>query len=295
MSNGNGFKSIMPDETINNVKPIGGTNSSICNCVVFRMDDIQDYWLNTVQTAVMDTFVTQNKTLSLGLIMNATGSDPQILEKINQGLEKQLFELDIHGWEHVNYSALNEREQYDLLLKSKEKIQDLFGVTTTVFIPPLSVFNNGTLKAMERLGINILSSDIPEESKFNLKKSIFNITNVSMGIAKKHHSEGFEREKGAFHIPATIFFMDYQNGGWIKIPVKEILNNVTNNIKDYGYAVIVLHPQDFALYTNTTKVPRVIPANSVDHNEISDLSEILYNLQSNNIRVVTFEDIIAHK
>jgi hypothetical protein len=27
--------------------------NSKCNCIVFRLDDIQDYWLNSVQSAVI--------------------------------------------------------------------------------------------------------------------------------------------------------------------------------------------------------------------------------------------------
>jgi len=254
------------------------------------MDDIQDYWLNNVQTTVMDTFLSQNKTLSLGLIVNEVGNDQQVLEKINQGLEKHLFELNIHGWDHVNYTTLDEKKQYESLLKAREKILELFGVFSHVFIPPQSVFNNETLNAMYRSGINIISSDLLEESKLYQNKSIFNIHNVSMDLAKIYRSQGNEMNNKIYHSPAKIFFKDYQNSSWIEIPVNEILINVANNIKEYGYAVIVLHPQDFTLNSDTTGDT---PINSIDNKELSDLLDVFYNLESEKIRIVGFEEIIS--
>jgi hypothetical protein len=116
-----------------------------------------------------------------------------------------------------------------------------------------------------------------------------------MDKAKKYQNKGKEMGSRIDHIPATIFFKDYQNGSWVKISVNEILINVANNIEEYGYAVIVLHPQDFAWYTDTSEVPRVTPTDSIDYQEISDLLDILYNLQSDNRRIVGFEEILSYK
>jgi hypothetical protein len=58
------------------------TNNSKCNCVVFRMDDIQDYWLNSVQSAVMDLFLSKGQNLSLGLITHAVGNDSKIVDNL---------------------------------------------------------------------------------------------------------------------------------------------------------------------------------------------------------------------
>src|SRR5205085_264247 len=88
------------------------TNTSTtasCRCIVFRMDDIQDYWLNSVQVAVMNLFLSKNQSLSLGLIMHIAGNDSTIVDKVNEGFHKGLFELDLHGWDHINYTQLNEQ------------------------------------------------------------------------------------------------------------------------------------------------------------------------------------------
>jgi peptidoglycan/xylan/chitin deacetylase (PgdA/CDA1 family) len=272
-----------------NKSKIGNIPAS-CNCVIFRMDDIQDYWLNSVQNKVMDVFLNHNQTLSLGLIMHMVGNDSKIVEKVKEGLHKGLFELDIHGWNHVDYTKLSEREQKDSLSKANEKMQKVFGRNSSIFITPLSVFNNKTLNAMADLKINILSSDIPTETKFDQNKSIF--------IAQdKSHDKLSNRlqiinNTKIYHIPATVFFKDFQKGQWVKTPIDEILKDITKNIAKYGYAVIVLHPQDFALFTGKSGASVVTYINSIDRNEILDLSKILDYLLSNNIKIKGFGDII---
>ncbi|MBI1828104.1 MAG: hypothetical protein HYR87_01290 [Thaumarchaeota archaeon] len=49
-----------------------------CHCVAFRLDDIQDYWLNKVQTAIVDTFQEKNASLTIGIIGNSFGGDVKL-------------------------------------------------------------------------------------------------------------------------------------------------------------------------------------------------------------------------
>ena len=182
-----------------------------CNCVVFRMDDIQDYWLNSAQTAVMDLFLIKNQTLSLGLIMNSVGNDTKIIDKIKEGVSKGLFEPGIHGWDHIDYTNLTEKEQKESLLKSNKKMQQIFGEKSLIFIPPLSVFNNQTLNSMMELGINVISSDIPEENKFTEGKSIF-LQNRYQDIKNDKMLKQKDVDQKIYHLPATVFFKDYEKG-----------------------------------------------------------------------------------
>jgi hypothetical protein len=263
-----------------------------CNCVIFRMDDIQDYWLNSVQNKVMDVFLNHNQTLSLGLIMHMVGNDSKIVEKVKKGLHKGIFELDLHGWDHVDYTKLSEKEQKDSLSKANEKMQKVFGRNSSIFITPLSVFNKNTLNAMAGLRMNILSSDIPTETKFDQNKSIF----IAQDNSHDKLSNGLQiiNNTKIYHIPATVFFKDFQKGQWVKTPIDEILKDITKNIAKYGYAVIVLHPQDFALFTGKSGSSEVSYINSIDRNEIFDLSKILDNLFSNNISIKGFGDVIKY-
>ena len=143
------------------------TSTSVvsCKCIVFRLDDIQDDWLDSVQMAVMNLFMSKNQSLSVGLITHSVGNDSELVDTVKEGFHKGLFEIDLHGWDHVNYTQLNEKEQKDSLLKANAKIERLFGTKSIVFIPPYDTFNNNTIKAIRELGIRIISSGSAEEDR----------------------------------------------------------------------------------------------------------------------------------
>lgn len=253
--------------------------NTACNCVVFRMDDVQDYWLKAVQMAAMNLFMSKNQSVSLGLIMHHVGNDSKIVNKVNEGLlNNGLFELDIHGWDHINYTKLPENEQHNSLYKANVKMHSLFRTKSIVFIPPYDEFNNGTLKAMSALGIRIISSGPHEENAFNQNRSVF----VANTNASKEAKPAL-----IYHLPSTIFFKYFKNGKWVGTPLKDIIGNVTTNIAKYGYAVVVIHPQDFANYVNGSFV------NSIDQKEISDLSQLMDLFISRGIHIVPFNKVVG--
>jgi peptidoglycan/xylan/chitin deacetylase (PgdA/CDA1 family) len=253
------------------------------------MDDIQDYWLNSAQVAVMNLFLSKNQSLSLGSIMHLVGNDSKIVDKIKEGFHKGLFELDLHGWDHINYTKLNEQQQRDSLSKANAKMERLFGTKSIVSIPPYGIFNNDTLKAMGQLGIKIISSGPPEENRFDQNRSIFVANGSKATIAHANNKGRINESTTIYHLPATIFFKDFQDNKWVKIPLKDIIGNVTRNIGVYGYAVIVLHPQEFAKSVNATTF-----GNSIDQKEILDLSKLIDFFLSNNIRIMTFDKITKY-
>ena len=91
-----------------------------------------------------------------------------------------------------------------------------------------------------------------------------------------------------YHLPAmTSFKDDNGNGTWIKIPIQTILSDVDDSINRYGYAVVLLHPQNFAKMENNVFV------DTVDENEIKDLSLLMYQMKSEHLRITTFENVIG--
>jgi peptidoglycan/xylan/chitin deacetylase (PgdA/CDA1 family) len=252
-----------------------------CNCVVFRMDDLQDYWLNKAQVSVMDLFLSKNQSLSLGLIVNGIGNDSLVINKIDEGLRKGLFELGIHGWNHTDYTQLTGKEQKESLNKANEKINSLFDIKSDIFIAPEGAFNNETLKAMKELDIKVISNAIWAENEFDAGKSIFNETS---NITTNQHNETTNQSQ-AYHIPGTISFTDYKNGSWTLNSIKNIINNATTNIDTYGYAVVVLHPQDFVKMENGEFV------DELDENKTKILSKLINTLRSNEINLSTFSNI----
>lgn len=258
-----------------------------CNCVIFRMDDIQDYWLNSAQVAVMNLFLSKNQSLSLGLVMHTVGNDSKIINKVGEGYHKGLFELALHGWDHVDYTKLSEQEQQYSLQKANEKMKQLFGRTSNIFIPPNDPFNDDTMNAMRRLHIQILSSVEYEENNLNHNESVF----VANGNESVYHTSNYNNvaNESIYHIPGTILFKDYVHGLWEKTPIDKILNAISANIEKYGYAVVVIHPQDFVKVDGKGKF-----TNIADKSESNDLSFLVNSVLSRNIHIASFSKLLRY-
>src|SRR5574341_533686 len=73
-----------------------------CNCVAFRLDDIQNYFLNNAQVEIINTFQKNNANLTVGVIGNYFGEDPVITNFLKERLENGTPKIEIanHGWNH---------------------------------------------------------------------------------------------------------------------------------------------------------------------------------------------------
>jgi peptidoglycan/xylan/chitin deacetylase (PgdA/CDA1 family) len=255
--------------------------SSPCKCVVFRMDDVQDNWIEAAQLVGMNLFTSRNQSLTIGLIMNETGGDPRIIHTIQGGTSKGLFELALHGWDHVDYTKLSEQQQQYSLKRANEKMQQLFGNTSNIFITPYGTFNNDTIKAMDQLGIKILSAATYSESSFDKNSSIFNANN--------NYKSNQSQQSTVYHMPAMSFFKDDLHGKMpIKTPVEKILSDVDSNIKKYGYSVIVFHPQDFV---KTDQHGNVVNK-TLDIGQVKDLSRLVDSILSKHIQITSFSKLL---
>ena len=228
------------------------------------MDDIQDYWLSQGQLGPMDLFISKNQSLILGLIMHSIGNDTKIINKVREGYQKGLFELALHGWDHIDYSNLSAQEQQYSLQKANEKMKNLFGSSSKIFIPPMDSFNNDTLNIMNRLGISIVSSKLYFENFFNHNHSVFVADgNPYNKILNK-----------PIHIPGAVTFKKYLNNGtWVRTPQTELMNIISDTIERYGYAVIILHPQEFVNVDQRRQFVNVL--NESEIKELSGLMDLI--------------------
>jgi peptidoglycan/xylan/chitin deacetylase (PgdA/CDA1 family)/3D (Asp-Asp-Asp) domain-containing protein len=252
-----------------------GTAKSNCNCVVFRMDDIQDYWLKSAQLATMSQFISRNQSLTVGIIMKDTGNDTEIVNKVKEGSDSGLFELAVHGWNHTDYTKLTEEEQRKSLEDSNKKMIELFGNGSEIFIPPLNAFDNATINAVQQANMKILDANSSSFDELQLKGDNESGAPSSIQIPSKDF----------FYIPSTISFTDYYQDRPFKNSVQNIFNNVTQSINTNGYAVIIIHPQDFAKIENGTFTQ------ALDENETNDLSRLIDLILSNNIRLGSFSEV----
>lgn len=243
-----------------------------CRCVVFRLDDVNSDFLTKVQLNVMDQFISQNQSVSLGLIMHRIEPTSPVVAKVQEGKQKGLFELDLHGWDHVDYSQLSKEEQLGTLQQASDKMNIIFGQHSQVFIPPYNKFNGDTIGVLQSVGVRIFSSDTSAD-----KNPYFIANGMNEGRS----------DMMLYHLPAiTSFKDDNGNGTWIKVPIQTILNNVDDSVNRYGYAVILLHPQNFAKMQNNVFV------DTVDENEIKDLSLLMYQIKSEHLKITTFANVV---
>jgi len=251
------------------------------------MDDVQDSWIETAQLATMNLFISKNQSLTLGLIMNGIGNDTKIIGRVNNGYHNGLFELALHGWDHVDYTKLNEKQQQESLKLANEKMLRLFGNRSDIFITPYGPFNNGTIYAMNQLGVKILSAALPSESVFDKNSSILNLNNRNVTT---NYNQTSTPAAAVYHIPAMTFFKnDEHNKRATKTPINEILSIVDNTIKKFGYSVIVFHPQDFV---KTDQNGNVVNS-ALDTNQLKDLSRLIDSILSKGIKIVSFSKLIS--
>lgn len=230
-----------------------------CNCVAFRLDDIQDYWLNDVQIEVMEIFDKKNLPLTIGIIGNQFGEDPKIFSYVNQSTSKNLFEIANHGWNHENFTEFDLQIQTLLIKQTNNKLLKMFGDMPSVFIPPYNEFNNNTISAMKENNITHFSSSITISSPpFPLENSLL------------------------YHFPEAAYTGKLAPSSTLFVPVnhKLTLAQIYQSISDYGFAVVMMHPQDFSLLENGDH------SNQINWNQIRELEILLDTIQIQGLHVV---------
>jgi peptidoglycan/xylan/chitin deacetylase (PgdA/CDA1 family) len=255
-----------------------GAAPSNCSCVVFRMDGIQDYWISAGQLGVMNQFMIRNQSLTLGIAMADIGEDPDIIGNVKRGVDGGLFELATHGWNDTDHTTLSEEQQRNSLNDSNTKMITLFGNAPEIFIPPFDAFNDDTINAMRQVDMKILSANT---SSFNELQLIANNESSTL-------SSDPIQSKTIFYVPSTISFKDYFDDQYRRNSVEDIFNNVTQSIGAYGYAVVVINPQDFMITDANGDA-----TDTLDVNEVTDLSRLIDLIISNNIHIGSFTEITA--
>ncbi|MGI0087702.1 MAG: polysaccharide deacetylase family protein [Nitrosotalea sp.] len=251
---------VLPQINSTTTSPQSSHPPAICNCVAFRIDNIQDYWLDNVQAKVIDTFYQKNAEQTLGIIGNAFGNDSKLVDKIKA--ESGDMDIAINGWNFEDFTALGMQQQSLLLDQSEQKISSLFGVTPSVFIPPYGKADNNTFYAMSNSSIIFLSASPgiipppPLEEKFHLFP-----TNVILGNGINTNETDLSKIKNAISnygfAVATLNFQDYaQNNGTDKINLPNAtkiqkLGDLIDEIENDGIKIVMIKKIDNQTYTKT--------------------------------------------
>lgn len=260
------FAEVNHDELIDKSNQELGETSSLqsCNCVAFRFDDVQGYWLNDVQIAVMETLEKKNVPLTIGIIGGEQfqfGNDRKITNFVKDRLltEKSLIEIANHGLNHENFGTFDKQTQNDLIIKSNERISDILGITPKVFVPPFNEFNNDTINVLQQNNFTHFSSML-ETSKLP-----YLFENVPVYHFPETSTTGiFNREIGVFK----------------KISNQETLDFIEISLIKYGFAVVTMHPQEFSIIKDGTYT------NQVNRRYIDDLKVLIDEIQNSGVKIV---------
>jgi len=235
-----------------------------CNCVAFRLDDIQDYWINDVQIEIMEIFNEQDIPLTIGIIGSEIGEDTQIVSYINQSIPSNLLEIANHGWKHEDFTEYDKETQSQLIKNTNEQLQNIFGVTPTVFIPPYNEYNNDTISAMNENGIIHFSSST-------------NIANPPYPM--------MDAQLYSFPAGASTGELYLENSLFTGINHKLTLSQIQKSISQYGFAVIMMHPQDFSVIEGEEHL------NQINWNQIRELELLLDRLKIAELDIVPISKI----
>jgi peptidoglycan/xylan/chitin deacetylase (PgdA/CDA1 family) len=235
-----------------------------CNCVAFRLDNVQDYWLDNAQIGLIDTFKQKDASLTLGIIAKVFGNDSKLVNDVkNQvSVNNQSNDVGINGWDFEDFTSFNETQQKSLLEQSKSRLVSIIGVTPSIFVPPYGKVNQDTFQAMQDSGIYYVTGTSYVTLPPNITNNIHNI-------------------------PATVFtgYYHLENGSLELATDDMIMSQIQASIQNYGFADVTLNFQDYALNNGTLKV------NSPDSSQIEKLESLIDMVRSNGLRIVKVSEI----
>ena len=223
--------------------------SSSCQCVAFRLDDVQDYWLDSVQTKIIDTFQQKNASLTIGVIGNHIGQDPKIVNDIKSKLGKTpVLEIANHGWNHEDFTQFSREQQTMFMSNTNDKISDVFGIVPSMFIPPFDTVNSDTMIAFLENNFEFISADVSQDAP----------------------SQAANNSR-VYHVPGTTQTSNLSSNGnvWTHLDNQHLLVTIMSDIQKYGYSVIILHPPEYAIKIHSHYT------NEIDKTQIQNLGLLL--------------------
>ncbi|WP_299293249.1 polysaccharide deacetylase family protein [Nitrosopumilus sp.] len=196
-----------------------------CNCVVFRFDDVQDYWLADTQVQIIELFAEKQVPLTIGVIGSLIGEDQRISSVIEKNVEEANIEIANHSWNNDVVTTLDEITVEKYIQDTNTRIIEEFGVTPTTFIPPQNIYDDSTVEILKNNGFTVLSSHSDEINTLTLDPESFYIIPAITETAKLVNNDT----------------------EWQMVENSEIISKIQNSVSKNGYAIVMMHPQEFSL------------------------------------------------
>jgi len=238
-----------------------------CNCVAFRLDDIQDFFLTVPQKAMIDLFKEFKVPITVGVIGDYFGKDTSIVDYIRATMDNVAnnpqscfqFEVANHGFQHEDFTLYSQSEQVTLLANSNARISTELGVVPKTFIPPFNKFNQDTIAALATQSFTHFSSQV------ELDQGPYNFENPTLWRFPMGCSTGkYEAQLNYEGVPHTVTWAQIQN-----------------QLARDGFATVMMHPQEFS-----THGPNNVFENSVNSTMMQELRSLLQTVKQSGMRTV---------
>jgi len=260
-----------------------------CQCVAFRFDDIQDYFLNRPQMEVINTFEEKNASLTVGIIGNHFGNDAAMRQFIQ---EKTAFhgksngfsvEVANHGWNHEDFTLFTKDEQSALLQLTDVKIMDLLGIKPAVFIPPYNSVNDDTIAALLENEFTHMSANTTRYTP----SFLHSYQNDSDSVREVAMTTDARDSAGVLHFPSDANTGDLNDDDteWLGKTHDETFSEITESMSKLGYAVVTMHPMEFASRSGTAYL------NEADDAQIRELELLIDEIRDSGLKIVTISQI----
>lgn len=240
--------------------------------VVWRIDDVQAWFCSGILAEVLAPFTSTDTPLSVGIIGRDLDQDSTVVSVL-QGLKnKPNIQFVNHSNTHPAGgmpSLGDETAQQDDLQQAQTMIQSVTGVTPDTFIPPENLYDANTQQAMANVGLVNMSSQCtwtgpgaPDNCAEGSDVTWPNLTwdSIAMMPAGAVIDSWTDFTQPASTAVAT---------AW-----------ATAQIANQGFAVFMLHPQEFATDANCTQL---------DTAKISVLKQVIALASSSSWNYYTFD------
>jgi len=243
-------------------------NFKDCNCVAFRLDDIQDFYLTVAQREVIEIFKSFQIPITAGVIGNSFGQDPSIVDYVRGVMEnvannpRQCFQFEIanHGYRHEDFSTFTLDQQNTLLSNANAKISTQLGVVPKTFIPPFNIFDANTVTAAQTQGFTYFSSQV------ELDRGPYNFENPTL-----------------WHFPMGASTSVYESGltSYIGVPAQRTWQQIQTQLQRDGFSTVMMHPGEFSNHNSDGTI-----SNTLNQTMLTELRNLLTTVKASGIRMV---------
>lgn len=134
--------------------------------MIFRDDDISCFTNMEDFKRVHELFNKYEVTHTIAVIAKDINDNQELVKYI---FSQPNIDVQLHCWDHIDLTKLEEKELFDTILKGASKLTATFGKTPTILFPPWNKHNDRMDKVADGIGLTVSSRKISlsQYIKFN--------------------------------------------------------------------------------------------------------------------------------